>query len=152
LRLGILRADPRGPFFLEGEGERHPAAYGVPHDPDRRLRGHGRSGHLDEGVPLRFYNGVHLLALLDISVSEASKRREGFKSTPLDFLIVVIALLVPNLSELGLQGYNLGLVAAKIIILYFSYEVLMAEVRMQFDRVMVGTLGALAVVFLKGFA
>jgi len=105
-----------------------------------------------KGVPLRFYNAVFvLLALLDISVSKLSKRREGFKSTPLDFLIVVIAVLVANLPEQGLQAYNLGLVAAKIIILYFSYEVLMAEIRMGFDRVMVGTLAALAVVFLKGF-
>jgi UDP-GlcNAc:undecaprenyl-phosphate GlcNAc-1-phosphate transferase len=51
-----------------------------------------------------------------------------------------------------LQGYNLGLVAAKIIILYFSCEVLIAEIRMRYDRVMVGTLAALAAVFLKGFA
>ena len=105
-----------------------------------------------KGVPLRLYNTVFvLLALLDISVSKLSKRREGFKSTPLDFLIVVIAVLVPNLPEQGLQAYNLGLVAAKIIILYFSYEVLLAEIRMRYDRVMVGTLAALAVVFLKGF-
>ena len=104
-----------------------------------------------KGVPLRFYNAVFvLLALLDIAVSKLSKRREGFKSTPLDFLIVVIAVLVPNLPEQGLQEYNLGLVAAKIIILYFSYEVLIAEIRMRYDRVMVGTLAALAVVFLKG--
>ena len=106
-----------------------------------------------KGVPLRFYSTVFvLLALLDISVSKLSKRREGFKSTPLDFLIVVIAVLVPNLPEQGLQAYNLGLVAAKIIILYFSYEVLLAEIRMRYDRVMVGTLAALAVVFLKGVA
>jgi UDP-GlcNAc:undecaprenyl-phosphate GlcNAc-1-phosphate transferase len=106
-----------------------------------------------KGVPLRFYNTVFvLLALLDISVSKLSKRREGFKSTPLDFLIVMIAVLVPNLPEQGLQGYHLGLVAAKIIILYFSYEVLLAEIRMRYDRVMVGTLAALAVIFLKGVA
>jgi UDP-GlcNAc:undecaprenyl-phosphate/decaprenyl-phosphate GlcNAc-1-phosphate transferase len=106
-----------------------------------------------KGVPLRFYSTVFvLLALLDISVSKLSKRREGFKSTPLDFLIVVIAVLIPNLPEQGLQAYNLGLVAAKIIILYFSYEVLLAEIRMRYDRVMVGTLAALAVVFLKGVA
>ena len=105
------------------------------------------------GVPSRLFNAIFIpLALLDIAVSKLSKRREGFKSTPLDFLIVVLAVLVPNLPEQGLQAYNLGLVAAKIIILYFSYEVLIAEMRMRYDRVMVGTLAALLVVFLKGVA
>jgi len=105
-----------------------------------------------KGVPLRLYTtGFVLLALLDIAVSKLSRRREGFKSTPLDFLIVLLAVLVPNLPERSLQEYNLGLVATMIIILYFSYEVLIAEVQMKYDLVVVGTLGALAVVFLKGF-
>ena len=49
--LAILRADPRRPVFLEGEGERPPAAHAVPCDPDRRLRGHDRTGRLDDGAP-----------------------------------------------------------------------------------------------------
>ena len=104
-------------------------------------------------APLRLFNAVFiLLALLDIVISKLSRRREGFNSTPLDFLVILLAVLVPNLPERSLQEYNLGLVATKIIILYFSYEVLIAEVQMKYDRVMVGTLGALAVVFLKGGA
>ena len=151
--LRVLRADPRRPVFLEGEGGRPPAAYAVPGDPDRRLRGDDRAGRLDDGGPAPALQRVFIpLALLDIAVSKLSKRKEGFKSTPLDFLIVLLAVLVPNLPEQSLQGYNLGLVAAKIIILYFSYEVVIAEMRMRYDRVMVGTLGALAVVFLKGVA
>ena len=105
-----------------------------------------------KGVPLRLYTMVFvLLALLDITVSKLSRRREGFKSTPLDFLIVLLAVLVLNLPERSLQEYNLGLVATMIIILYFSYEVLIAEVQMKYDLIVVGTLGALAVVFMKGF-
>jgi len=106
-----------------------------------------------KGAPLRLINTVFIvLAVLDIAVSKLSRRREGFNSTPLDFLVILLAVLVPNLPERSLQEYNLGLVAIKIIILYFSYEVLIAEVQMKCDRVMVGTLGALAVVFLKGVA
>ena len=104
-----------------------------------------------KGAPLRLINTVFaVLAVLDIAVSKLSRRKEGFNSTPLDFLVILLAVLVPNLPERSLQEYNLGLVATKIIILYFSYEVLIAEVQMKCDRVMVGTLGALAVVFLKG--
>jgi len=87
----------RGPFILEGEGGRHPAYYVVPHDP-RSSSTQGRPRlRMDEGVPLRLYTMVFvLLALLDITVSKLSRRREGFKSTPLDFLIVLLAVLVLN--------------------------------------------------------
>jgi len=110
------------------------------------------AGWMTRFPPWILFSVFILLALLDIAVSKLSKRTEGFKSTPLDFLIVAIAVLIPNLPERSLQEYNLGLVAAKIIILYFSYEVLIAEIRTRYDRVMVGTLAALAAVFLKGFA
>ena len=56
------------------------------------------------------------LALLDIAVSKLSKRKDGFKSTPLDFLIVFLAVVVPNLPEQNLRAYSMGLVAAKTIV------------------------------------
>ena len=62
------------------------------------------------------------LALLDIAVSKLSKRKEGFKSTPLDFLIVFLAVVVPNLPEQNLRAYSMGLIAAKTIVFYFSFR------------------------------
>ena len=105
-----------------------------------------------KGVPLRVYNAAFfLLAVLDILVSKFSKRREGFKSTPLDFLIFFLALVVPNLPEQHLQATHLGQVAAKIVIFYFSCEVLMAELRKNLDGLVAGTLTALLVLSIKGF-
>jgi UDP-GlcNAc:undecaprenyl-phosphate/decaprenyl-phosphate GlcNAc-1-phosphate transferase len=103
-----------------------------------------------KGVPLRVYNAAFfLLAVLDILVSKFSKRREGFKSTPLDFLIFFLALVVPNLPEQHLQATHLGQVAAKIVIFYFSYEVLMGELRKNLNGLAAGTLAALALLFVK---
>jgi UDP-GlcNAc:undecaprenyl-phosphate GlcNAc-1-phosphate transferase len=103
------------------------------------------------GAATRLVNGAFIaLALLDIAVSKLSKRKEGFKSTPLDFLIFLLALIIPNLPDQNLEQYDLGVVGAKIVILYFSYEVLLAEDRLRYDRVMAGTLAALAVLVLKG--
>lgn len=90
------------------------------------------------------------LALLDITVSKLSKRKDGFKSTPLDFLIVFLAVVVPNLPEQHLQAYSMGLVAAKTIVFYFSFEVLMAEQRGRHDILAAGTVAALAVLIVKG--
>ncbi|HEX9157641.1 MAG TPA: MraY family glycosyltransferase, partial [Syntrophales bacterium] len=91
-----------------------------------------------------------VLALLDIAVSKFSKRRDGFKSTPLDFLILMLAIGIPNMPERSLQEYNLGMIAAKIIILFFSLEVVMAELRKRFDRFAVVTGVVLAVLFVRG--
>ncbi|MGE5248412.1 MAG: glycosyltransferase family 4 protein [Verrucomicrobiota bacterium] len=105
------------------------------------------------GVPLRLYHGFYfLLAMLVILVSKLSLRREGFRSTPLDFLIFFLALVVPNLPEANIQAYQLGKVAAKIVILYFSYEVLVGELRGNFGGLAVGTAAALFALLVRGLA
>lgn len=103
------------------------------------------------GLPVRLCTmSFGILAILDIVVSKLSKRRDGFKSTPLDFLILMLAVVIPNMPERSLQEYNLGMIAAKIIILYFSFEVVMAEQRKRFDRFAIVTGVALAVLFVRG--
>ena len=103
------------------------------------------------GFPMRLCNvSFGVLAILDIAVSKLSKRRDGFKSTPLDFLILLLAVGIPNMPERSLQEFQLGLIAAKIIILYFSFEVLMAEMRRKFDRLAVVTGVALLILFVRG--
>lgn len=99
-----------------------------------------------DGTALRLYNASFaVFALLIIIVSKFTRRREGFKNTPLDFLILFIAVLVPNLPDQHFQHYHLGLVAAKIIMLYFSYEVLLAELRWRVDKVALVTVLSLVV-------
>jgi len=103
------------------------------------------------GFPVRLCNmGFGALALLDIAVSKLSMRRDGFKSTPLDFLILLLAVGVPNLPEQSLREYQLGMTAAKIIILYFSFEVVMAELREEFDRFAAVTGVALFLLLVRG--
>jgi len=48
-----------------------------------------------------------------------------FHVTPLDYLIVFLALIVPNLPELGLSQFHLRFFFAKIIVLFFSFELLL---------------------------
>ncbi len=104
------------------------------------------------GMTLRLYHAAFvLLAIADVVVTKLSKRKEGFKGTPLDFLIVALAVVAPNLPEQNLQAYHLGLVAAQTIILYFSCEVLMAELRGKYGGLALGTGAALLVLSIKGF-
>jgi UDP-GlcNAc:undecaprenyl-phosphate GlcNAc-1-phosphate transferase len=86
-----------------------------------------------------------VFAVSIVIVSKFTRRKGGFKNTPMDFLIVFLAVVVPNLPEQHIQGYRMGLIAAKIIMLYFSYEMLMAEVRGKYGKIAVSTMASLTV-------
>jgi len=90
-----------------------------------------------------------LLALLNILVSKLTRRKKGFKSSPLDFLIFFLAL-TPLLPMANAPDLRLGLVAAKVIILYYGCEVLMAEMRGTYTVVTGGVVMAMATVVLWG--
>ncbi len=78
-------------------------------------------------------------------------RRSGYKSTPLDFLILFIALVVPNLSTQGIGVQHMGVVASQIIALFYSYEVLLEELRGEYNLAVATTGGMLLVSSLRAF-
>lgn len=47
----------------------------------------------------------------------------------MDFLILMIALVVPNLPDPMIRSVQMGELAVKIIVLFFSFEVLLGEMR-----------------------
>ena len=76
------------------------------------------------------YNFLYLLLLTSVFLTmKLTRRANGFKSSTLDFLVIFVIILIPNLPDTALKGYLLGLVAVKTVILYYSYEVLMGELR-----------------------
>jgi UDP-GlcNAc:undecaprenyl-phosphate GlcNAc-1-phosphate transferase len=76
------------------------------------------------------YNGLYLLLLASVFVTmKLTRRSNGFKSSTLDFLVIFVIILIPNLPDAALKSYLLGLVAVKTVILYYSYEVLVGELR-----------------------
>lgn len=103
------------------------------------------------GFFIKYYNlSFFILAIFIVLTMKFSRRRHGFKSTPMDFLILFIALVVPNLPIDEIENYHLGLIAAKIIALFFSYEVLMGELRENFSRLSFMTILSLAIFGIKG--
>jgi len=91
-----------------------------------------------------------LLALFVILTLKFTRRRKGFKVTPMDFLILFIALVVPNLPDTQIKSYHMGLIAAKIIVLFFTYEVLIGELRGKLSRLGLTTIVALVIIAVRG--
>jgi UDP-GlcNAc:undecaprenyl-phosphate GlcNAc-1-phosphate transferase len=78
-------------------------------------------------------------------------RRKGFKTTPMDFLILFVALVVPYLPDEKIRDWQMGLVAAKIVVLFFTFEVLKGELRMDTKKLGVAGILALMIISLRGF-
>jgi UDP-GlcNAc:undecaprenyl-phosphate GlcNAc-1-phosphate transferase len=90
-----------------------------------------------------------LFAVMILFISKFSRRKSGFKSSPMDFLIIMLAVVIPNLPDQHFQEYQVGLVAAKVIMLYFSIEVLLAELRGELHRIALSTAISLVVLAAK---
>ena len=100
---------------------------------------------------VRPYNmSFAVMALFVILTLKFTRRRNGFRISPMDFLILFIALVVPNLPDVRIGGHQMGLVAAKIIVLFFSYEVLIGELRGKTKRLWMGTIPVLVVLGVRG--
>jgi UDP-GlcNAc:undecaprenyl-phosphate GlcNAc-1-phosphate transferase len=56
-------------------------------------------------------------------------RRDGYRSTPLDFLILVVGIMVPAVIPREMCGVVVGVVVVKILALFFVFEVIIAESR-----------------------
>ena len=97
------------------------------------------------------YNLTFLaLALFVVLTLKFTRRRKGFKVTPMDFLILIVAIVVPNLPDPRIQSLDMGFLATKIIVLLFSFEVLIGELRGQLKNVVAATLAALLLVAIRG--
>ena len=96
------------------------------------------------------YNSLYLLLLASVFLTmKLTRRSKGFKGSTLDFLVIFVIILIPNLPNTELQGYLLGLVAVKTVILYYSYEVLVGEMRRKKMNFMISA--TVLIIGLKGF-
>ena len=91
------------------------------------------------------YFTMILLALLLLKFT----RRSGYKSTPLDFLILGAALLVPVIAPQAEVGVNLGMLAVHMIALFFTFEVIIEESRRRNWWLDLSVVGCMLIVGLK---
>lgn len=99
----------------------------------------------------RLYNLSYFGLLFFVVLTlKFTRRRQGFKTTPMDFLVLFVALVVPHVLSKYLHLENLTVIAAKTVMFYFSYEVLMGELRGKITRLAVATMSSLGIVIVRG--
>jgi UDP-GlcNAc:undecaprenyl-phosphate GlcNAc-1-phosphate transferase len=75
-----------------------------------------------------------------------------FQVTPLDYLVIILVIIVPNLPETHLEDSSIGEMAVKLIVLFYASEAIMGLKARSWDLMRIGTLGALAIVVYRGFS
>jgi UDP-GlcNAc:undecaprenyl-phosphate/decaprenyl-phosphate GlcNAc-1-phosphate transferase len=68
-----------------------------------------------------FFILVAVMVLLNLRFNEESR----FQTTPLDYLMVFLAILFPFLPGVTVDISHMGVFAAKLIVLFFSFELLL---------------------------
>src|SRR5271157_520682 len=97
---------------------------------------------------LRLYNVSYLVLVFFVVLTlKLTRRQKGFKTTPMDFLILFLALVLPELLRDYVEVKDLKIIAAKTVMFFFSFEVLMGELRGKLNGLaMAGILSLLAVI------
>ncbi len=73
-----------------------------------------------------------------------------FQVTPLDYLVIILVIIVPNLPETHLQDSSMGEMAVKLVVLFYASEAIMGLKARSWDLMRIGTIGALSVVIVRG--
>ncbi len=113
------------------------------------MAGQGADKWLAPRAVKAYHLAFGLVVFFAVLCLKFTHRSRGFTASPMDILIVIIALVVPNLPGIRDQVEHLGLLTAKIIALFFGYEVLIGELRGSLGALSVYTMLALAGVFYK---
>jgi UDP-GlcNAc:undecaprenyl-phosphate GlcNAc-1-phosphate transferase len=107
--------------------------------------------YLRDTFLLKAYSYSFGALILFVLLTLKFTRRHGFKTTPMDFLILFIALVLPNLPDENIRHWRMGFIATKIVVLFFTYEILKGELRMNAGKLIYTGVIALVIISLRGF-
>ena len=100
---------------------------------------------------MRLYNISFVILALFVAITiKLTRRSKGFKPTPMDFIILFSALVIPNLPDPGIKDLNMGMIAIKIIVLFFSFEVWLCEQRGKLFKPAVTISAILVILAIRG--
>ncbi|MFH0726563.1 MAG: MraY family glycosyltransferase [Pseudomonadota bacterium] len=89
---------------------------------------------LTEKLLLGYHLMFLLIAVLVIFIVKNTRRKKGFHASTMDYLILFVSVFVPLLPLPHLQQAQLIRILPQIIVLFFSIEVLLGELRGNYTR------------------
>jgi len=108
-----------------------------------------RTGTLDPMIQFVIEVGVFGLLISGIVIRMLLKTDRRFRVTPLDVLVLIAAVALPNLPGSLLSGYALGILIWKTLVLFYAIENLSVSSGIQWRLLTGGTLVFLSAVALR---
>ncbi len=82
----------------------------------------------DYWLKINNFGFIFLIFLVFLTL-RLTRRTKGFKISPVGILVFIIILVFPNLPSMQLLEFDAGITLAKVLVIFFGYEVLMGELR-----------------------
>ena len=95
-------------------------------------------------------NGYLIILAVAFAIKVRFSAVRSFQITPLDFLVVLLVLLVPNLPEFSGSSMPLGESAFKLIVLFYTTEAVLNIVHRRHDVFRIGVAACLLLVVVRG--
>jgi UDP-GlcNAc:undecaprenyl-phosphate/decaprenyl-phosphate GlcNAc-1-phosphate transferase len=92
------------------------------------------------------------LAFFAVATLKLTRRKGGFRMTPMDFIVVILAFAIMALPREILPEETMKKVIPEILVLFFGFEVLLGELRGKISTVAAATIAGLLVVAFRGIA
>lgn len=114
-----------------------------------------RASWCHSGVLMIYNLSFLILAAGVILTLKFTRRTRGFKSSPIDFLILLFAIVIPNLPDELIKNMEMNFILVKVIVCYFGFEVILGELRIRsivnVPKVLASALPVVLTICLKNF-
>jgi UDP-GlcNAc:undecaprenyl-phosphate/decaprenyl-phosphate GlcNAc-1-phosphate transferase len=95
-------------------------------------------------------NYLFIVLAIAFALKVRFSKDRTFQITPLDFLVVLLVVVVPNIPDLGLEEDHIGEMALKLIVLFYCSEAVTNIMSKRWALARIGLISALAIATIRG--
>jgi len=108
----------------------------------------------DEVYKSEYYNIINsffIMVAIMVAIKIRFSEDRSFQLTPLDYLVVSLVIVVPNIPGMGFEESHLGEMALKLIVLFYASEAVLNIISGNRLFIRYGLIGALSIAIIRGF-
>ena len=99
---------------------------------------------------LQFINVLFFIIAIAFAIKIRFSVDKSFKLTPMDFLVISLVLVVPNVPGIGIEEDHFGEMAIKLIILFYAVESEFGLFKTKINILRLGMLASLLIAIVRG--